>query len=321
MRYMAIMVAALCVTTGTAAPAFAQNATKTEAARIEIRFNPPLDAPLRFRISISKTSGGKPVSALSWIEEVRFVRNEGGYILYWRMLADTLPPSMSQPMIAPLTRPYTEEPTAFDLDADGTLLRVRDWPGAKRKLIDIANSTGALMLKAGQTKDKAAVETVVARMIASFEAMSAEDGVGMIIRNIEPIFGWGGMAMRVGESQTGSSEVPIPVFGTSVSMVQTQTMVSADPGRSATIRVVGQIDRAALQNLMEAITARFRPNDPARRKEMEKELASVDEIKVVTTTDVTIDLAAGLPTRLDSRRTANSNGVEQVQTALIEWVR
>lgn len=319
MRFTAIMAAALCVTTGTTAPAFAQNATKTEAARIEIRFNPPLDTPLRFRISASKTSGGKSVSALNWVEEVRFVRNEGGYILYWRMLADTFPPSMRQPIVAPLMRPYTEEPTAFDLDADGTLLRVRDWPGAKRKLIDIARSTGALMSKGG--KDKAAVDTVVTRMIATFETMSAEDGVGMIIKNIEPIFGWGGTVMRMGESQTGSSEVPIPAFGTSVPMVQTQTMVSADPGRTATLRVVGQMDRAALQKLMEAIVARFPPDDPARRREMEKELASLDEMKVVTTTGVTIDLASGLPTRLESRRTANSEGVEQVQTVAIEWLR
>lgn len=318
MRFIAIAAAALCVTVGVTVPAFAQNPAKAEAARVEIHFDPPLDTPQRFRVSVSKTRGGKLETALSWVEEVRFVRNEGGYILYWRMLADTFPPSMRQPIVAPLMRPYTEEPTAFDLDADGTLLRVRDWPGAKRKLIDIARSTGALMSKG---KDKAAVDAVVTRMIASFDTMSAEDGVGMIIKNIEPIFGWSGTAMRVGESQTGSSEVPIPALGTSVPMVQTQTMVSADPGRTATLRVVGQMDRAALQKLMEAIVARFPPNDPARRKEMEKELASLDEVRIVTTTAVTIDLATGLPTRLDSRRTAKDQGVERAQTALIEWIR
>lgn len=319
MRFMAIMAAALCVTLSATAPATAQNVTKAEAPRVEIRFNPPLDTPLRFRISVSKTKGGKTDAVLSWVEEVRLVRTKSGYTLYWRILADTLPPSMSNPMVFPVMRPYTETPTAFDLDANGNVLRVHDWPAAKGKLIEVAHNTGALMIKGGN--DNATVDTVITRMIARFEAMTPEDGTGMIIKNIEPIFGWGGTAMRVGETETGSAEMPIPAFETTVPMLQTQTMVSADPGRSARLTVTGQVDRAAMQKLMEAIVARFPPSDPARRQAMEKELASLEDSMMVTTTDVTIDLATGLPTRLDSRRSTKDHGVEAAQTTLIEWQR
>lgn len=314
-----LMMTMLALGADMASPALAQDVTKARAPVILVTFNPPLDKIQRFRVTRSKATGTKMELSLSWIEELRFVRNGDGYVLYWRIPWDTLPPEMRQPLIAPMMRPFTGEPIAFELDSEGGVLGVQDWPSVKPKLLEaVSNSRG--VLGKGQ-KDQEAVDSVIARVRTMFENMSAEDAGTVILKNIGPVLGLGGLEMRVGETRTDMVEVPVPPFGASVTQNVTLTMTAAEPGRSATIRVVKKMDRASMQKLMEAIFAQFPANDPARRKQMERELAATDQLTVVDTTTTVIDLTAGLPMSLETRRVGNADGVEKVDTVLIEWLR
>ena len=60
MRFPTMVAAAmLAVASGAAGPALAQDVSKAQAAQIEVVFSPPLDATQRFRVTRSKSRGGK----------------------------------------------------------------------------------------------------------------------------------------------------------------------------------------------------------------------------------------------------------------------
>jgi len=314
MRFTAMLAGALCITTVAAAPAFAQIAPKSESARIEIRFNPPLDMPQRFRLTRSKSRGDAPASTVSWIEELRFARNGDGFILYWHMVWESLPAAMRAPGVAALTLPFAQDPIAFDLDADGNVLRVRDWATVQPKLIGIVRNSGSLLGSTGA--DKATTDAVIAQMSARFQALNAETAPSVMLRNIDPALGGGGISARVGEKRTSSDDVAIPLFDTTIKRIATITMRSADAG-SATIDMVSRTDPDSLRNLLSAIAGMT----PEKRTQLDQAMASIQQLSVVDTSSTTIDRMTGLPTRLENRRVAKADGVDQTETLLIEWVR
>jgi len=312
MRYLMILTAAFTGTLGPAIPAPARHAA--EAEQVEIKFNPPLDTPQRFRLTRWKTRGGASDTPVSWIEELRFTRSDTGFVLHWRMLWDSLPAAMRAPGVAALTRPFAQDPIAFDLDSDGNVLRVRDWAALQPKMIGIAQDTGRLL--GASEKDKMATDAAVAQIVARYRALDAESAPAIILKNIDPALGSGGIAFRVGETRASSNDVAIPLFDTTIKRNGTVTMRAADAG-TATLDMVSEIDPDSLRGLMANIAGLA----PERRAQLGREIAAIQQLSIVDTNVMTLDRTTGLPTRLENTRVAKVQGEGRTETFLIEWLR
>lgn len=300
-------------------PAIAQT-TSTAAAKVDIVFAPPLDSVLRFRITRSRARGEQPESKASWIEEMRFVRDGEGFVLHWRMDPASLPAEMRDPRIAPMVAPFTGTPIAFEMDADGTLLRVRDWDKLRPEILGLVDKAVALRSEDEENKEQAA--QISAQVRAMFDGVDAEGATQMLLKNIAPALNWGGTSMTLGETVTESAERPMPMFGASLLQHIRSTMTALDPGRTARIEMRMDNDRDSLNAFVAGIVQQFGPADDAETKRrIAGEVAKIADFTVVDQTIVELDLATALPRTLNNTRSATVASVKQSDKLLIEWLR
>lgn len=306
-------VAALLFLVAPISPATAQAVATPEAATIEVPFNPPLDTVLRYRVENSTTArSGRPAIAASWVEELRFTRTESGFLAYWRMDWASLPAPMRTPAMAPMIKPLASEPIAIELDAIGTPLRVHDWPVAKAQMMR-AIEGGKVMLPPAQAS------VLMPKIRAMYDALTAESGVPMLLKNLAPVFDFGGVSMRVGETRSGPLEQPVPLVGGTMATTMTLTLSAAAPGGTATFVSKTEIDRESLRQLMAQLVARFGALDAAAAARQKQEIARA--VDVTAHGSATVDLVTGLPTRFENRRSSSDQPGKPFQTLVLTWLR
>lgn len=323
MRFLAMLAALTLALITVAQPAHAQIEAKIAARnadRVTLVFAPPLDTNLRFRISLTKTSDDEGQRSVSWIEEVRFVRNGNGFILYWRMDPASLPSATRQRSLAPMTRATTSEPIAFDLDSMGTVLRVRDWDVVRPRLANLPADAATLF--AGSFDKPSEQGEVAAQLATLFNRMSAEEAAQLILKNLGVTLGWGELTMGVGEVIEETYEQPIPMFDTTVKMTTSQTLVSVDPGRTAVITMRSGVDRDALAKTLSDVMgaaglADQSPEGQRRRREVER----MRHLSLTDTTRILFDLPTGLTLSYRNERRVEVDGTWRVSILLIEWLR
>jgi hypothetical protein len=311
---LAAAAAALLVCLTPALPAAAQTATTTpEPATIEVPFNPPLDTVLRYRVDNARAARpGQPALATNWIEELRFTRTADGLLAYWRMDWASLPALMRTPMMTPMIRPMTGEPIGLELDATGTPLRVHDWPATKARLIRAVEGTKAMI-------PPAQAAAVMPKLLAMFDGLTAESAVPMLLKNLSPVFDFGGVAMEIGETRTGPVEQPVPLINASVSTTMTLTLSAATPGATATFVSRTELDPESMRQLMAQLVARFGALDAAAAARQKQELAK--SVDLSAETKAIVDLKTGLPTRFESRRTSSELPGKPFQTLVLTLIR
>lgn len=295
-------------------PATAQTATRAEPVAIDIVFNPPLEVSLRYRVARDRAARpGRPAVAANWIEELRFTKSAGGFVALWRMDPASLPAEMRAPAVAPMVTPFTGEPIAFELDAEGNVLRVRDWPAAQARIMAAVDAAGQLIPAADRDK-------VMPQVRAMFSALTAETAPSMLLRNVDPLFGGGGLSMTVGEAIQTPIEQPVPLLGGSVMMDVTVTLTAAEPGRIATLASRSEYDPASFRELLAAVVDRFAPAEKAARKQQLEQM--MPDLMLTDTATTLIDLPSGMPLRFESRRSATIDGKPTpVESLVLTWLR
>ncbi|MEP9361017.1 hypothetical protein [Sphingomonas sp. KR3-1] len=306
--------AALLASLAPALPVAAQTSIAPAPATIEVPFNPPLDTPLRYQVSTSRAARpGQPALALRWVEELRFTRVEGGFLAYWRMDWASLPPEMRSPAVAPMVKPLTGEPIALELDATGTVLRVHDWPAARAKILAAVEGTRPLV-------PAAVAAQVMPKVREMYEALTAETAVPMILKNLGPVFEFGGVSMAPGEVRSGQVEQPVSIGGGTVTANMSLTLSALEAGRTATFVSRREIDKESMQRLMERVIAQFGAADRAAAERQRVELAKTPMMMTDITTTV-VDLSTGLPVRLDNATTGSDAPATPVKTLSLVWLR
>lgn len=306
--------AAMLACLAPAAPAAAQASDKAEPATIDIVFNPPLDAPLRYRVVRDRAAReGRPAAVANWIEELRFAKAGDGFIAYWRMDPASLPAEMRAPAVAPMVAPFTGEPIAFELDGEGTVLRAHDWPETRARITTAVEGAGKLL--------PADAAQVMPRIRAMFGALTAETAPSVLLRNLDPLFGSGGLSAAIGETMHAPVEQPVPLLAGTVTMNVDVTLTAAEPGRTATLVSRSEIDPESLKQLMARMVDRFGASKDGEK--LKREFAEkMPEMLVADVGTTLIDLPSGMPLRFESRRTAKLDGKEiPVETLTLTWLR
>ena len=174
-------------------------------ATLTIPFAPPLDADLRYRVTVEKARSGKAV-AQTVVQTLRFAKSADGYVLTvtitgFELGGETL--SATDPRLPAALRALLF-PASYDLDREGAPLRVRDWEALKVKLRE--NTPGAV---ATLTPDKPGVDTaaITASVIALYAGMSAEQVAPIWLQHWNALLGVGGMEAEDGETMVGETEI------------------------------------------------------------------------------------------------------------------
>ncbi|QDX26645.1 hypothetical protein FPZ54_11850 [Sphingomonas suaedae] len=312
MRTRWIVLLAACLATPApieAHPPGPQAAQPVEVQRVETRFAPPVDSPQRFRLTVTKRN-----QTQSWIEEVRFERTDEGYVAHWRMDAASLPAAMKHPLLIPMIRPFTGTPLAFDLDDEGSLAGVRDWEERRTQLLKSVEDSRPLIL-ADSGADAQKADAVLGAVRAMFARLDARGGASVILKNLAPIFGWGGYALTLGEAVSGAEMIEIPLLGTEIERRTTITLASVQSG-VARIMIRSEFDGSALRAAIAPIRTMVENGDPAAKARFSQSMAQLDQMTAVQRTTAMLDLATGLPRRLEVSVAADGKDGERV---LIEW--
>lgn len=292
-----------------ALPAAAQAAPSAEAEEITLTFRPPLGTPVRYRVAQSRERTGQAAVATVWVEQLRFEKAGDGYVLHWRIDPASLEGALRDPAVGALLAPFTGDPIAFDVDAEGEVLRVRDWEKVHPRLLALIDSAAK-----GWTQADAAALAQVRRL---FEGMTQDQAPAILLKSILPAFGWGGLAMARGESITSSQEAVVPLFNVPIEREITIALAKATPGDPpARLRfeVRSAIGDAALRSLLTRVAEQMGVTlDSPKGREMQAELTQIAG-SVADRTVAVFDAATALPRSVRNERRASAGTESQVQT-------
>lgn len=289
-------------------PAAAQTAASAAATATQpstaLAFRPPLDKPLRYRVVQSRTRSNQPSGATDWIEILRFAKTDTGFRLEWHIDAASVASLLRNPGLAPLLAPFTGEPIAFDLDPTGEVLTVRDWDQVRPRLLA---SIDALT---NQGLDRTALTAVR----SLFERITAEQAPALLLKSVQPVFSWSGVALQPGAPRSTIETVTIPVFNIPLDRTTTVTLEPITNPAERRFHLFTRVEDAAFKRMMAQIAAQMgiAPDSP-KGKAMQANLAQ-------TTTSIrdesvaVVDAATALPRFFRNERSAAAEGQQIRQT-------
>lgn len=302
-----LLVLAAMLGTMPAEPAMAPPVSAA-AETVTLIFQPPLDQPIRYRIAQSRAQSDRVNAASEWVEELRFAKAGAGYTLQWKIDPASAQEILKDPALAPLLLPFTTEVITFDVDAEGEVLRARDWDTVRPRLLEIVDK---LPLAAGTTAAERAQAKAQIRSL--FEGMTAEQAPAILLKSLQPVLGWGGTSTREGEVRETTGASTIPMFNIPLERTTSVTLESATADR-ATFRIRSTVTKEALTSMIAGMAERVGiPLDSEKGREMQAQLSQL--ASAMTDESVaSFDRATALPRHLRNDRRASIGGKALQQT-------
>ena len=305
------------------AVAAAQAALPPPAASGEVlqaRFAPPLDRPLRYRMTMTELEEGKPVTMVM-VQELTFTRNGDGYVMALRWLSltaggETLDLTKGNlplpPEIAVMIRPVS-----LELGPTGQILRVREWDRYRRELIEAAPALAEMM--GSNAKDKAEMSVFMTNFFTQFTAVPAERATWLVAYGWPEVMLLAGTVGRAG-APISSRHVVQSVYAPEPLNYEFQTRLSrtAD-GKGLRNVSAGSPDvagaKAMAAQLVAAVMTGLSEGTDIDRSTVEKLFANP---KFSTQLDMDLDLQTGLPRKAMIVVREKFDGIDQSSTILLE---
>jgi hypothetical protein len=175
------------------------------AARINIPFNPPLDRPLRYRATITKTQAEGPNTV--WIDyEITFSRRPEGFRMQVRTVdagAPDLPQanaSMVRRMMVDLAPPYV-----LLLNAGAAIEGMEDEEAYWNRMLALTEQT--LRQQGGQAASDPALSTAMTMM----RQTSPEARLQMMTQYVSPLLAFANTEFVIGEARTSEDQFEGPM--------------------------------------------------------------------------------------------------------------
>lgn len=297
-RKLLAPLAAALLTLALPAAIEAQAPAAAEAAELATRFDPPLDKPLRYRMTQEKLRDGKTESS-AMVQEVTYTRGSAGVVMTVRPLRVTVgaqnidltdPKAPLPPMLKQLMGPV-----AFDLDSDGGIVRVRGWEDYKRNLIAAIPAIAASAEPDPAKRPR--VEKFMRDFFGKYLAASAEEAPQLVLKGWPDVLDLMGAAAPAGKVVELKTVAASPLFPDPLNNNVRLTM-SQQPGGTLRIEVISVPDPAALKklvgSLVDPIIKAAPPDVKMDRGEMERTFAGMDLTMAMV---VDLDAKTGLVRR------------------------
>lgn len=311
--------AALALTLPAVAGAQNPAAAAAEAAELATRFDPPLDKPLRYKLTQEKVRDGKNETAVME-QEVTYSRGSEGVVMTLRSLRLTTGGTsidLTDPKV-PLPPPLKllTAPVAFDLDRDGSIARVRGWEDYKRNLI--AAIPAMVAMSEPDPAKRPQTERIIRDFIGKFVGTSAEDAPHLVAKGWPDVLDVMGISAPAGEWMETETEETIALFPEPIGYTITLKMDQL-PGGALRIEMTSVPDpaqlKAAIIGLAESMRKSAPPDLPMRPLSPEDQMAAMD---LTMTMVVDLDARTGLVRRAVTERNIKTGKEKALDRITIE---
>ncbi len=290
---------------------------------LQARFAPPVDQPLRYRMTMTELGQGKPAIAATMVmvQEVTFTRNGDGYVMALRWLSLTVEGETLDLTKGNLPLPpeitVMIRPVSLELGPTGQILRVRDWDRYRRELIEAAPALAEMM--GSSADEKTEMATVMTSFFTQFTSVPAERAPWLVTYGWPEVLMLAGTSGKAGES-VSSRHVVQSVYAAEPLNYEFQTRFSRTPdGKGLRIVSAGSPDAAGTKavstSLAGAVMAGLSKDTEVDREVVEKLFANP---KFSTQLDLDLDLQTGLPRRAKLVLREKFDGMDQSNTILLE---
>lgn len=302
-----------------AVAAQAPAASVSEVAELATRFDPPLDKPLRYKLTQENVRDGKTESSVLE-QEVTYTRGSEGVVMTLRPLRLTTggtaidltdPKAPLPPVLKLLTAPV-----AFDLDGDGSIVRVRGWEDYKRNLI--ASIPAMVAISEPDLAKRPQTERIIRNFFGKYAETSAEDAPHLVAKGWPDVLDVMGISAPAGEWMETETEETIALFPEPIGYTITLKMDQL-PGGALRIEMTSVPDpaelKAAIVGLAESMRKSAPPDLPMRALDPEEQLASMD---LTMTMVVDLDARTGLVRRAVTERNIKTGDKKALDRITIE---
>lgn len=284
------------------APLLAQTAAPVAAPPDEVlrvRFAPPLDQPLRYKLTFDEVDEGRPVKMIA-IQELRFARNGDGYLMSIRWLTLSIDGQTFDMTAKDLPIPPTVmllfQPLTLELNSRGEILRVRDWDKLRKNLI--ASAPGFAKMMATNPAEQQDITDFFAAFLTKFTAVPAESAPALMVQGWPQMLGLIALEGRAGQTVASRRPVQTPYRADPVDYdFQTRFSRPAD-GKGVRILAIGRPDAANARKIEDSLIDATLASLPESKKMDRADLARLlADPELVQDFDVTFDGDTGLPVR------------------------
>jgi|JI8StandDraft_2_1071088.scaffolds.fasta_scaffold52104_2 hypothetical protein len=281
-----------------AAPARAQeeppvSRVQTTSEIVTIPFAPPIGTPLAYRLRFERKRASGD-SVIEFDQRLTFATIEGGYTLTVETLSfssegrqiDLSDKWMLDAVPAALRIYFL--PKVVELDANGQMVRIRDWPAMQDALRGLPEAAAGLSDKPANEVSLAAVRSVLDPIING----SAEDAPALMIRGWPAVLGYGGMKFTSGDVLAGETEIDSPFSSTPIPAELQVSVTRTGDGKLYFVQtsvVDPEVLRTLTLALIEQIKGRAETRGTARLAEEITAFGITDEL------GINFDTVSGLP--------------------------
>jgi len=296
---LTVLAALAWLTPSTAAAEAGRNAKadgKVEALLL-VPFAPPLGRDILYDLTITKTRPEKAPQKAEIRQSLRYERSGDGYVLEIRYLSvsngeTVIDLTSGKPAaVVPAEMITYFEPVSFDLDADGSLVRVRNWDALKTRYATLPDR-----LVADRTAEEAAfIRNGVETMLRPILQMSAEAAINVVMKGWPSFLGFGGTELEDGVEYELESALPASILPFPIPVTIKSTLSRGEGGDLDYHQVSAPKDDMVVANgLMDYLRTLSASLPEARRKEMEAQLDGMKSIRIEDTLDMRFATGTGL---------------------------
>ena len=260
---------------------------------VTIPFAPPLGTPLPYRLRFERKRE-RGDSVIEFDQQLTFAKTEAGYVLTFETLflgsgdrrydirdrrtLDALPAAIRVYLL----------PMTVELDANGEMLRMKDWSELRASLRDLPEAIAAISGGSQDAGGLAAVRAVLEPLINA----SAEDAPALMIRGWPAVLGYSGIEFTSGAVSAYDSEIATP-FAPDPIPTEVQTSVTRTSDGKLYLVQTALIDPEALRALTAGLVERLKAQAAAKSAP-----DPADEIRALDVKDqigINFDPITGLP--------------------------
>lgn len=243
-------------------PVAAPLAAKERAAPVVIPFNPPLNQPVRYRISMTERGEGGD-KELSSLEEMRFERVEGGYRVSVKssdvkIVDKDLPEALQKQM-----RELAKIPYVLRISEDAKILELENSDVLWAQIIDLSERAlgSSAQEKNESDEERAQRNAFMANYMQSFRDMKKEERLALLTQSLQTVFQFGQTEWK--KPVTTDVETATP-FGTITQKIHIGLPTIS--GGTAIFNSRGVVPKKGMAKFLKQLTANLTEEIPGAEK-------------------------------------------------------
>lgn len=273
-------------------------ATAEAAQTADIPFDPPLDAPLRFRWEKSVKRDGK--TRMSWaVSEFRFEqRGQGFRLIVTPVSAGSSEQDPERLALEKRLEKLINHPFVLHLDASGSIEQLE---GSDRYWATIFTVLRSELTRPGTKPDFPAFDEALESVLGMYEKMPAEARLALLTESIQPALEFGDTRTESGKPIVTVIEVVSPFGGTLKRNVAISLAKVVD--QHAYLTVQSTVPRSELDALAKNMMAMLVKLPAEQQAEMKRGMASLESFRHETDARYQVSIEDGMLSKFLSTET------------------